>query len=227
MAALDARFFADMTTRYAPLMRALAPPAPFTGAPPNPDTLAGLLMTGDALLADGNAEGARAAYERAAVLVPHATGDASPHLRLVDLALKAGDRVRARAALRGALDADYANVEIARRLAALAGEDGDAESAHAAWTRIIEIDPFDPAAHAHAGRAAMAERKFQIAEREFRAAIAAGAVNLPDAHCDLGEALFELGRKDEARRHAVRALENAPTFERAQTLLLKAVGRDK
>ena len=27
------------------------------------------------------------------------------------------------------------------------------------------------------------------------------------------------------RRHAVRALENAPTFERAQTLLLKTVGK--
>ncbi|HEX6324535.1 MAG TPA: tetratricopeptide repeat protein, partial [Vicinamibacterales bacterium] len=97
----------------------------------------------------------------------------------------------------------------------------------AAWARIIEIDPFDPAAHAHEGRAAMAERRFDVAEREFRAAIAAGAVNLPDAHTDLGEALLALGRPDEARRHAVRALENAPTYERAQTLLLKAVGKDK
>ncbi|MEX2272988.1 MAG: tetratricopeptide repeat protein [Vicinamibacterales bacterium] len=225
LAALDTRFFADMRTEYAPLMSALSPAPPFTGAPPSPDTLAGLLMTGDALLADGNAEGARAAYERAAALVPRATGDMSPHMRLADVALKTGDRVRARAALGGALDADYANVEIARRLAALADEDGDAEAAHAAWTRIIEIDPFDPAAHAHAGRAAMRERKFDIAEREFRAAIAAGAVNLPDAHTDLGEALFELGKKDEARQHAVRALENAPTFERAQTLLLKAIGK--
>ena len=97
----------------------------------------------------------------------------------------------------------------------------------AAWARIIEIDPFDPAAHAHEGRAAMADGRFDAAEREFRAAIAAGAVNLPDAHTDLGEALLQLGRKDDARRHAVRALENAPTFERAQRLLLKAIGKDK
>jgi len=139
--------------------------------------------------------------------------------------MKQGDRARARAALRGALDADYANVEIARRLAAMADEDKDAANSRAAWSRIIEIDPFDPAAHASEGRAAMAERRFDVAEREFRAAIAAGAVNLPDAHTDLGEALFELGRRDEARRHAVRALENAPTFERAQLLLLKSIGR--
>lgn len=220
MAALDTRFFADMRARYATTMRALGPPSAA-----RTDTLAGLLAQGDAALADNDTDAARAAYEQAAALVPNATGDASPHLRLATLAMKQGDRARTRAALRGALDADYANVEIARRLAAMADEDKDAASSRAAWSRIIEIDPFDPAAHASEGRAAMAERRFDVAEREFRAAIAAGAVNLPDAHTDLGEALFELGRRDEARRHAVRALENAPTFERAQLLLLKSIGR--
>lgn len=229
MAALDTRFFADVGARYASVMRALAPPSETAGGRGGgaADTLGGLLAMGDAMLADGNAEGARAAYERAAALVPNAAGDASPHIRLANLALKTGDRVRARAALRAALDADYANVDLARRLAAMADEDNDAEASRAAWARIIEIDPFDPAAHANEGRAAMAERRFDVAEREFRAAIAAGAVNLPDAHTDLGEALLALGRTDEARRHAVRALENAPTYERAQTLLLKAAGRDR
>ena len=228
LSALDARFFADIEARYATLMRALRPATVVDGVSiAQGETLGGLLATGDAMLADGNPEGARAVYERAAALVPQATGDASPHMRLAALAMKEGDRARARAALRGALDADYANTEIARRLAAMADEDGDAANSRAAWSRIIEIDPFDPAAHAHEGRTAMAERRFDVAEREFRAAIAAGAVNLPDAHTDLGEALFELGRKDDARRHAVRALEKAPTFERAQTLLLKSIGRDK
>ena len=218
VAALDARFFADMRARYTPLMRALAPAG-------GDDTLAGLLAAGDAMLADGNPEAARAAWEQAAALVPRATGDLSPHLRLADLALKGGDRPAARAALAAALDADYANVEIARRLADLARDDGDRDGARAAWARIIEIDPFDPMAHTHAGREAAAAGDLDAAEREFRAAIAAGAVNLPDAHCDLGELLLAQGRTDEARREAIRALENAPTYERAQTLLLKAVGR--
>ena len=216
--ALDARFFADMRARYAPLMRALAPAGGDT-------TLAGLLAAGDAMLADGNPEGARAAYEQAAALVPRAAGDLSPHLRLADLALQNGDRPAARAALTAALDADYANVEIARRLADLARDDGDGARARAAWARIIEIDPFDPTAHTYAGREAAAAGDPAAAEREFRAAIAAGAVNLPDAHCDLGELLLAQGRTGEARREAIRALENAPTYERAQTLLLKAVGR--
>ena len=233
--ALDARFFADMRARYAPLMRALAPAPPgalvgpgSSGSPGDPGgnvTLAGLLAAGDAMLADGNPEAARAAWEQAAALVPRAAGDLSPHLRLADLAERGGDRPAARAALAAALDADYSNVEIARRLADLAREDGDRDGARAAWARIIEIDPFDPMAHTHAGREASAAGDLVAAEREFRAAIAAGAVNLPDAHCDLGELLLAQGRTDEARREAIRALENAPTYERAQTLLLKAVGK--
>jgi TolA-binding protein len=90
---------------------------------------------------------------------------------------------------------------------------------------VIEIDPFDPMAHSQAGRAALADGHLDAAEREFRAAIAAGPVNPADAHCDLGELFLAQGRTDDARRQAVRALENAPTFERAQTLLLKAVGK--
>ena len=234
MAALDKRFFDDINARYATLAKALAPPA-VVGAgnagtvrlSMGDTTLAGLLAQGDAAMADNNTEAARSAWERAAQLVPHASGDASPHMRLANLAMKEGDRARVRAALRAALDADYSNLEIARRLAAIADEDKDTEASRAAWSRIIEIDPFDPAAHSHEGRAAMAAGKFDVAEREFRAALAAGAVNLPDSHTDLGEALFELGKKDEARRHAVRALENAPTFERAQMLLLKSIGKDK
>lgn len=218
LATLDTRFFADVRARYAPLVRALDPAG-------GPDTLAALLQAGDALLADGNPEGARDAYERAAALVPHATGDASPHLRLADLALQTGDRPAARRALAAALDADYANVELARRLASLAREDGDLAAARAAWARVIEIDPFDATAHTEMGRAAMADGDLAVAEREFRAALSAGAINLPDAHCDLGELLLAQGRTDEARRAAIRALETAPTYERAQELLLKAVGK--
>ncbi|HEX6324637.1 MAG TPA: hypothetical protein VFZ36_12995, partial [Vicinamibacterales bacterium] len=131
MAALDSRFFADVGARYASVMRALQPSGAPGGREGGGDTLAGLLAMGDAMLADGNAEGARAAYERAAALVPNAAGDASPHIRLANLALKTGDRVGARAALRAALDADYANLDLARRLAAMAGEDSDAEASRA------------------------------------------------------------------------------------------------
>ena len=43
------------------------------------------------------------------------------------------------------------------------------------------------------------------------------------AHCDLGESYLLAGRLAEAKKHALAALEIAPSFERAQDLLLKVV----
>ena len=64
---------------------------------------------------------------------------------------------------------------------------------------------------------------YDLALREFRAALAAGPVDLAAAHCDLGEGYIQSGRLAEAKREAIAALEIAPNFERAQDLLLKTV----
>ena len=60
---------------------------------------------------------------------------------------------------------------------------------------------------------------------EFQAAVAVGPPNLAEAHSDVAEAALKLGRKDEAKRAAILALKQAPTFARAQDLLLEAIGR--
>ena len=57
------------------------------------------------------------------------------------------------------------------------------------------------------------------------AALASGA-NLAEAHADLGEALLKVGRRDDAKAQALLALKQAPTFPRAQDLLLAAIGRE-
>ena len=59
--------------------------------------------------------------------------------------------------------------------------------------------------------------------REFRAALAAGPADPAPAHCDLAEALLLGGRKAEAKKEVLAALEIAPTYGRAQELLLKIV----
>ena len=58
----------------------------------------------------------------------------------------------------------------------------------------------------------------------FRVALAAGPVDKAGAHADLAEGLLEAGQKDEARKQALAALEIAPTYARAQDLLLKLAG---
>ena len=58
---------------------------------------------------------------------------------------------------------------------------------------------------------------------EFRAALASGPVDPAPAHCDLSEALLLAGQKAEARKQVLAALEIAPTYARAQELLLRIV----
>ncbi len=41
------------------------------------------------------------------------------------------------------------------------------------------------------------------------------------AHTDLAESYLKAGKRDEAKRQTLAALEIAPTYERAQDLLLK------
>jgi Tfp pilus assembly protein PilF len=65
-----------------------------------------------------------------------------------------------------------------------------------------------------------------IAAREFRAVLALGPVDQAAAHTDLAESYFKSGKRIEARKQTLAALEIAPTYERAQELLLKlAEGR--
>jgi Flp pilus assembly protein TadD len=89
----------------------------------------------------------------------------------------------------------------------------------------VTVDPFDAPAHTALGRIALGRRDAAVAVREFQAAFAAGAVDRVAARCDLAEALLLAGRRDDARREVLAALEVAPTYERAQELLLKISGQ--
>jgi tetratricopeptide (TPR) repeat protein len=96
-------------------------------------------------------------------------------------------------------------------------------TAAVAYERIVSLDPFDAQAHTGLGRLALQRLDAATAEREFRAALAAGPADKAAAHVDLGETYLLRKRLPEAKREALAALEIAPTFERAQELLLKAI----
>ena len=66
-----------------------------------------------------------------------------------------------------------------------------------------------------------AARTRTSALRAFRSALATKPPDVAGAHTDLGEALLMAGQPAEAKRSTLDALEIAPSFERAQDLLLK------
>ena len=209
----------------APRPRSVDVAALRAAAAAHPDSYAAQLEYGQALAAAGD----RTAFEpleKAASLVPGATGDESPHAIMAALAEKLGDTARAIKEYEALLAADHAAVEPARRLAALAGSAPAAQSQRllaSAYDRVVAIDPFDPAAHAGLGRLALENNQIDTAVREFKAALAIGPADKASAHCDLGEAYLRANKPAEAKAEALAALEIAPSFDRAQELLLRAI----
>ena len=188
-----------------------------------PDSYIAQLALGEAL-AKGGDQAAFGPLERAATLVPTAIGDESPHAIMAALAEKLNDRPRALKEYEALLASDHTNVEAARKLWTLAQAAGDERLMTLSVTRIVSLDPFDTAAHSNWGRMAIKKRDAAVATREFRAALQTGAPDKAAAHCDLGESYLLAGDRGAAKKEALAALEIAPSFERAQELLLNAVG---
>jgi tetratricopeptide (TPR) repeat protein len=232
-AELDVAFRASMDERFAGLRAALDWPedsAPVRGAVEDLRTLVDqhprsyslLMLFADALQREGRPEEAMAAYERAAALVP-TTGEESALTHLAELAESTGDRVRAAAALEQLLARDDTNVEAARRLVALLDPEAERDRWLAAHERVAELDPFDAASHTVLGREALGAGDYDNAVRWLRVALSSRPKDAVAAHCDLAEAYLGLLAPGDAKRQALAALEIAPTYPRAQDLLLTIV----
>jgi Tfp pilus assembly protein PilF len=188
-----------------------------------PENYIAQLALGQALAAAGDPSG-YAPLQRASVLVPSAIGPESPHALMAALAEKLNDRARAIKEYEALIASDHTNVEAARRMFTVAEAAGDERAMTVAVARIVALDPFDATAHTGWGRLALKKRDAAAAMREFRAALQTGAADKAAAHCDLGESYLLGGLKADAKKEALAALEIAPSFERAQELLLNAVG---
>lgn len=189
----------------------------------NPESFPLQMELARALREAGQPDAAIAALERAAVLVPGATGAINPHAMMADIAVEQGDTTRAIAALRSVLRVEHADLESARTLASLVAPLGDPVLIEEAYRRIVELDPFDTQALTAYGRVALQRRDLDAAVRAFRAALATNPTDRASAHLHLAEAYVETGQYAEARRETLSALEIAPSFERAQDLLLELV----
>ena len=229
---VQASFDARLERQYAEARRALkSPEIPpkatvdqlKTLAAANPTSYGVQMALARALQEAGDAGGAIQALERASKLLPGASGDANPNLLIAAIATKQGDTTRAIAALEAVVKVDSSDVEAARRLAALVAPLGEPARTAAAYERVAELDPFDVQAQSVVGRHALQRKDAGRAVRALRAALAAGPSDRAAAHADLAEAYLLAGRLGDAKREALAALEIAPSFERAQDLLLKIV----
>jgi Flp pilus assembly protein TadD len=227
--ALQKGFDASLETRYTALRRALKAPEGLVPDLPldkvkalaaaNPESFPAQMALGEALAAT-DVDGAMAAFEKAAALIPNVPGEDSPHAAIAALATKQGDKARAARALEALTSYSHTDIASARQLATLVDAKEPARM-QLALKRIVAVDPFDGAAHSALGRMAMNGGDTAEAVRLFRVALAAKPLDKAGAHADLAEALLKAGQRDEARKQVMEALLIAPSFGRAQDLLLK------
>jgi tetratricopeptide (TPR) repeat protein len=233
---MQAGFDQMLERRFGPIQRALKGPDEEalakkslselrTIAAEQPGSYFVQMALGRELRKSGDKDGAMKAFEKAAALLPIAHGSSSPHAQMAELALEKEDRPRVIAELQALVAVDFDNLSAARGLSSemRRAKIDDPARVRAVNERIIAIDPFDGEAHATLGRLAMQRNEPDTAIREFRTVLALKPVDPAVAHTDLAESYFKAGKTAEAKKETLSALEVAPTYGRAQDLLLRLV----
>jgi cellulose synthase operon protein C len=231
---LQADFDKLLVSKYGSVVRALKPPKELEPGKGNPEAIAAAfpdsfqaqVSLGEFLRKAGRVDEAFKVFERAAEMVPMATGPRSPHAAMSQMALERKDSERAISELEKLLEHENTDLDSVRLLAReLEATKAPAAKLMSAYERVAQLDPFDGANHSKLGRLKMQAGDARTAVREFRAAIAAGTLDRAGAHSDLAESYLAVGDKVQARRAVLAAIEIAPGYPRAQELLLKVVGQ--
>jgi cellulose synthase operon protein C len=88
----------------------------------------------------------------------------------------------------------------------------------------VYINPFDQDAQGKLGEAAMESGRWPEAIAAYQVLVGLNAADRAGAHYDLARAYFASGNKQQAKREVLRSLEIAPSYKKAQGLLLKIAG---
>ncbi|MEO5815268.1 MAG: tetratricopeptide repeat protein [Gemmatimonadaceae bacterium] len=185
------------------------------------------MRAGMALMSANQLDSASATFLRAQALFPDYAGQGAPALMLAKIAFDRGD-------FRGALDqvqrvtsrnetAWDANLLEADLRAKL----GDSTGARIPLERMLWISPYDITIHIRLAELASRAGDHATALRERRAVVALDPPDPLDARYQLAKALADAGDVAAARKELLGVLEQAPSFEKAQALLLELSKRGK
>ncbi|MXX04199.1 MAG: tetratricopeptide repeat protein [Gemmatimonadetes bacterium] len=189
----------------------------------HPESFYAHLMLGQALHMQKRYEEAITPLERARTLFANYTHAGSPHALLAEIYLEQGNTEAAMEALEALTAVDEDDIESCKTLAGLYAGEGRRGDALRILERAVMIDPFD--AEIRKMRAGLYERdgRPDLAVPEYEAVLAVETTDRVQAQYDLARAYLAAGRKDDARKAALKALEDAPGFEAAQEVLLRSL----
>ena len=221
-AEIDQRFDAWLRAKFAVPLRAIQAS---DGKKPAGGTFVDAMRSGIALLERNQGDSARTVLLGAQALFPDYSGQGAPALFLAQLAQERGDLREALAQVQRvttrnetAWDANLLEAGLRERL-------GDSLGARVPLERLLWISPYDVPLHVRLAELGARAGDHVLAVRERRAVVALDPPDPLDAHYQLARALAGIGDAAGARRELLGVLEQAPAFEKAQTLLLELRNR--
>jgi tetratricopeptide (TPR) repeat protein len=189
----------------------------------DPQDLFANLLYGARLAESGQYAEAEIYLKKAKALFPEYVDENNPYELLADIYWKQNRRREAVAELEYLTAKSGKAYQQAIRLAEWQLVLGDTVAAARATERALAIFPFSLELQRQYGQLLLALRKPQAAVNTFHTMMAMNPVDRADAYCWLAQAYLAWGQRQQAKKHALLALEIAPTFERAQEILLQAV----
>ncbi len=168
-----------------------------------------------------NPDSARGLLEEALGLMPEYASDDGPAWYLARVALAQRDTITALTMLHVVTSRDETAWDANLLEATLREAKGDKAGAMAALERLNWMWPYEIPLHVRLATLAAATGDKATAVRERRAVIASRPTDLLDARFELARALAAAGDAAGARRELLLVLEEAPSFEKAQALLLE------
>lgn len=212
---LDKQFDAYMQKRFALPLAAVA------STPGGQNDYIAAAVAAAAMAQRGQIDSARAAFIKVQQMFPSYSGPSSAAWKLANLENQRGNFKAAVAFLSEitsrnstAWDANLLEADLREKL-------GDTTGMKHALERLIWISPYDVVVHKRLADASTRTKDFKRAVLERRAIVALDPSDKLDAQYELARALVDAGDIAEARRTLLGMLENAPSFEKAQTLLLE------
>jgi tetratricopeptide (TPR) repeat protein len=185
------------------------------------DTFALHLRAGHLFRADDDIENAVVHFRRAIELFPYYVGEGNAYDALAEIFQKKGDQKQTAEVLAARVRYDENSLPTLKALASLRAKLGDRAGAIEALRLSFYVSPFEYATHAQAGELSMEEKQYARALSEFQVVLALDPPNLAEANYNVASAYHLLGKQPEAKHAVLRALEAAPSYEKAQELLLK------
>jgi tetratricopeptide (TPR) repeat protein len=210
LAAFDRRFDAYVRLRFGAAMTALADRSYLRD-----------VTAGRAALRRGDTASAIAPLERARAVFPDYGGADGAYPPLVRALMATGDRKRASEVLSAMVGLGDVPFETHVMLADLLLQNGDTAGAANALESAIFMNPYEVTHHVRLAELFAKLGDKPRAVRERRAVVALNPVDKAEAFYQLALAYRDAGAATDARRTILRALEDAPHFERAQELLLE------